>query len=191
MCLLPRFNFQSWQSFSRDFSLPDHTLPTRPEPAWQKMAQSPLNGTTKPVDIEQEAWSTTMDRWWLKEIYLLENSDDQGKAGLHRFSLSCLCTRAMLELFGLVWLSPLIRTVIPSVILVPPGCICPRIVVSLYFECQQVYMTADHYWQVYSELSARLLFAQVSMMRSRPLIQHSRYKTFIFVWSRVFIGLKR
>ena len=29
-----------------DFSLADHALPTRPEPAWQKMAQSPLNETT-------------------------------------------------------------------------------------------------------------------------------------------------
>jgi len=37
-----------------DFSLADHTLPTRPEPAWQKMAQSPLNDTTQPVDSEEE-----------------------------------------------------------------------------------------------------------------------------------------
>jgi len=35
------FNSRTWQSFSSDFSLADHTLPTRPEPAWQKMAQSP------------------------------------------------------------------------------------------------------------------------------------------------------
>jgi len=33
----------------RDFSLADHTLPTRSEPAWQKMAQSPLNGITQTV----------------------------------------------------------------------------------------------------------------------------------------------
>jgi len=36
-----------------DFSLADHILPTRPEPALQKMAQSPLNGTTKLVEIEE------------------------------------------------------------------------------------------------------------------------------------------
>jgi len=30
----------------KEVSLADHTLPIRPEPAWQKMAQSPLNGTT-------------------------------------------------------------------------------------------------------------------------------------------------
>jgi len=36
-------------------SLAEHTLPTRPEPAWQKMAQSPLNGTTQPVDSEEES----------------------------------------------------------------------------------------------------------------------------------------
>jgi len=41
-------------SISRDFSLADRTLPTGPEPAWQKMAQSPLNGTTQPVDIKEE-----------------------------------------------------------------------------------------------------------------------------------------
>ena len=34
---------QAWRSISRDFSLADRTLPTRPEPAWQKMTQSPLN----------------------------------------------------------------------------------------------------------------------------------------------------
>jgi len=39
--LSPGFNSRSWGSISRDFSLPDHTLPTRPEPAWQKMAQYP------------------------------------------------------------------------------------------------------------------------------------------------------
>jgi len=39
-----------------------HTLPTRPEPAWQKMAQSPLNGTTQPVDSEKEGRTPTMDR---------------------------------------------------------------------------------------------------------------------------------
>jgi len=35
----------------RDMALP--TLPTRPEPVWQKMAQSPLNDTTQPVDIKE------------------------------------------------------------------------------------------------------------------------------------------
>ena len=52
---------------SRDFSLVDHTLPTRPEPAWQKMAQSPLNGTTHSVDIEEEGRNSTMDRQWLNK----------------------------------------------------------------------------------------------------------------------------
>jgi len=44
----------------RDFFLADHTLPTRPEPAWQKMA--PLNGTTKSGDMEEEGLRTTMER---------------------------------------------------------------------------------------------------------------------------------
>ena len=50
----PGFNSKSWRSISRDVSLADHTLPTCPDPAWQKMAQTPLNGTTQPVDIEEE-----------------------------------------------------------------------------------------------------------------------------------------
>ena len=38
----------------RDFTLADHTLPTRPGRAWPEMVQSPLDGTTQPVDIEEE-----------------------------------------------------------------------------------------------------------------------------------------
>jgi len=51
----------------RDFTLADHTLPTRPDPAWQKMAQSLLNDATQPVDIEEKGRSPTTDRRWLKE----------------------------------------------------------------------------------------------------------------------------
>jgi len=43
-----------WRGISRDFSVADHILPTRPEPAWQKMTPFPLNGTTQPVDSEEE-----------------------------------------------------------------------------------------------------------------------------------------
>jgi len=32
-------------------SLTDFTLPARPDPAWKKMAQCPLNDTTQPVGI--------------------------------------------------------------------------------------------------------------------------------------------
>ena len=49
-----RSQFRPWRSISRDFSLAYHTLPTRPEPARQKKTQSPLHGTTQPVDIEEE-----------------------------------------------------------------------------------------------------------------------------------------
>jgi len=58
----PGFNPHQLRSISRDFSLADHTLPTRPEPAWQKIAQSPLNDTTQPVDSEEEGQSLPMDR---------------------------------------------------------------------------------------------------------------------------------
>jgi len=50
------------RSISRDFSLTDHTLSTS---QWQKLAQSPLNGTTQPVDSEEEGQSPTTDKWWL------------------------------------------------------------------------------------------------------------------------------
>jgi len=44
--------------FQRIVFLADHTLPARPEPAWQEMVQSPLNGTTQPVDVEEEGRSS-------------------------------------------------------------------------------------------------------------------------------------
>jgi len=47
------FNSWIWQSTSRDFFLADHTLPTHPE--WQKMVQSPFNGTKQPVGIDEES----------------------------------------------------------------------------------------------------------------------------------------
>jgi len=42
--------------------LADHSLPTRSELVWQKMTRSPLNGTTRPVNIEEEGRGPTMDR---------------------------------------------------------------------------------------------------------------------------------
>jgi len=48
--------------FQRVFLPSDHTLPTSPDPAWHKMAQSPLNSTNRHVDIEEEGQSSTMDR---------------------------------------------------------------------------------------------------------------------------------
>jgi len=59
--------FPAMAEYFEGFSLADRTLPTRPEPAWQKMAQSPLNDTTHPVDSEEEGRSSTMDRRWLIE----------------------------------------------------------------------------------------------------------------------------
>ena len=50
--LWPGFNSQPRRSISREFSLADRTLPTRPEPAWQKMAQSSLT-----IDIY---WASTL-----------------------------------------------------------------------------------------------------------------------------------
>jgi len=48
-----------------------NTLPTRPEPARQKMAQSPLSGTTQLVDIEEEGLHPTKNRLWLKKVFFL------------------------------------------------------------------------------------------------------------------------
>jgi len=46
----------------KGFFLADHTMPTCSDPVWQKMAQSPLNDTTQPVDINEEGQSSTMDK---------------------------------------------------------------------------------------------------------------------------------
>ena len=59
-------NSRPWQIISRNFSLADHTLIIRPEPAWQKMAQPPLNDTTQPADIEEEDKSPAVNKRWLK-----------------------------------------------------------------------------------------------------------------------------
>jgi len=62
-----RVSFPAMMEFSsRVFSLTDHTRPSRPEPMWQKMAQSSLDRTTQLVVIEEESRSPTMDRRWLK-----------------------------------------------------------------------------------------------------------------------------
>jgi len=52
-----RFNYRPWRSIPRDFFLADHTLPTRPEPVWQKMAQSPLNLYTLKRRAEVQPWT--------------------------------------------------------------------------------------------------------------------------------------
>ena len=49
-----------WLSILREFSLTGHTLPTCPALAWQRTAQSPLNGN------EEESLRPTMDRQWSK-----------------------------------------------------------------------------------------------------------------------------
>jgi len=72
---VPGFNSRQWRSISRDFSLADHTLPTRPEPAWQKIAQSPLNGATQRVDSEEGRSPTwTDDGWGSGKIKYTNNS---------------------------------------------------------------------------------------------------------------------
>jgi len=40
--------------YFKSFFLAGHTLPNRPESVWQKMTQYPLNGTTQPVDTDEE-----------------------------------------------------------------------------------------------------------------------------------------
>jgi len=59
--------FPATAEYFKRFFPADRTLPTRPEPARQKMAQSPLKDTTQSVDSEEEGRSSTMDRRWLIE----------------------------------------------------------------------------------------------------------------------------
>ena len=53
MTVLLLIIFVAWVQFPaaaeyfNRFSLADHTLPTRPEPAWQKMGLFPFNGTQR------------------------------------------------------------------------------------------------------------------------------------------------
>jgi len=54
--------------YFKGFSPGDHTLQTHLESSWLKMAQSPLNDTTQPVDSETEGRSPAKDRWRLKTI---------------------------------------------------------------------------------------------------------------------------
>jgi len=49
-----RVQFPITKEYSKGFFQADHTLPICTEPAWQKMAPSPLNDTTQPVDSEEE-----------------------------------------------------------------------------------------------------------------------------------------
>jgi len=59
---MARGHFPTVEEYFKGFSLAYHTLPTRLEPAWQNMIQSPLNGTTQPVDVEEEGQRPTTDR---------------------------------------------------------------------------------------------------------------------------------
>jgi len=63
-----------WQSISRDFSLADHILPTYPEPAWPNMAQSSLNGTTQPVDIEEEGLCFNYQQTMAEKMMAIEST---------------------------------------------------------------------------------------------------------------------
>jgi len=56
-----RVQFPATAEYFKGFPPADHTPPTRPEPARQKMAQSVLNGTNQPVDSEEEGQSAAMD----------------------------------------------------------------------------------------------------------------------------------
>jgi len=48
-----RVHFPAVAEYFKGFSLADHTLSTLPKSVWQKIAQSPLNGTTQPVGTEE------------------------------------------------------------------------------------------------------------------------------------------
>ena len=47
--------FPAMAEYFKGFSLADYILPTRPEPAWQKVAQSPLNGTAQTLKSRRKA----------------------------------------------------------------------------------------------------------------------------------------
>jgi len=49
-----RVHFPVMAKYFKGCPRADHTLPTSSEPAWQKIAQPPLNGTTQSVAIEEK-----------------------------------------------------------------------------------------------------------------------------------------
>jgi len=82
----PEFNSQPKCSILRDLSLANQTLRIRLESAWQKMAQSPLNGTT-------HGCSPTMDEWkkafiWYAFHLLSEDSRVWARSASSSVSLS-------------------------------------------------------------------------------------------------------
>jgi len=64
------FPDQPCRSISRNFSLPDHTLPARPvlSQRGRKWLNLSSNDTTQPVDINEESLHPTTDRQWLKNV---------------------------------------------------------------------------------------------------------------------------
>ena len=58
--------FPTVAEYFKGVFLADHTMPTHPEPARQKIAQKSLNGTTKPVEIKEEGRSPTADKQWAR-----------------------------------------------------------------------------------------------------------------------------
>ena len=71
-----------WRDISKDFSLADHILLTRPELAWQKMTQPPLNGTTQPVEVEKEGRIKSIHGQTMVEIkkYLIQSLCDTDRS---------------------------------------------------------------------------------------------------------------
>ena len=73
-----RGQFPAMAKYFKGYFPVDHTLPTPSGPAWQKMAQSPLNGTTQLADSEEEGRSPTMDWQTMTEVNkkMIERPDD-------------------------------------------------------------------------------------------------------------------
>jgi len=80
------FNSQPWQNISKDYSLADHTLPTRPEPARQKMAQylpskasHNLWTARRKAEVQprtDDGWQNKINKWWaeLIDLYSMHGS---------------------------------------------------------------------------------------------------------------------
>jgi len=63
----PGFNCLVVVEYFKGFSQINHTLPASTEPARHNSAPSPLNGTTQPVNVQEEGQSSTIYIQWLRK----------------------------------------------------------------------------------------------------------------------------
>ena len=83
--------------YFKGFFSGDHTLPIRPEPVWQKMAQYPLNGTTtcghlagKPKSNYEQTMTEVKKQQQKTAVYQIANKQIKVCSLARKYSVTCL-----------------------------------------------------------------------------------------------------